>query len=164
MPIGGRPTPFASSRHVSSLDRSTTAPTQAPPPAPETSSMGAASGATDQAPQRGSHLLAPFAPRLLSICLSFRDGQKLRHGLLCLTRQGSGSDARRRGRASGSGGGRPASPRRSCAVLTVAPIQKGEQQLAHPSGLLLLHPVSGTVDQDGRPHLRAGAVLHALDA
>src|SRR6185295_18642142 len=62
--------------------------------------------------------------------------------------------------------------RRSFAVaaLMVCPfnrshggLQKIEQQPVHRSGLLLLHPVAGAIDQLAAEHARAGARLHRLE-
>src|SRR5208282_2614242 len=48
----------------------------------------------------------------------------------------------------------------SCLLL---PLQKLDQQLAHPLRLLLLHPMAGTIDQMAAQHPRAGALFHALE-
>src|SRR6185369_7807065 len=42
-------------------------------------------------------------------------------------------------------------------------LQKIEQQPVHRSGLLLLHPVAGAIDQLAAEHARAGARLHRLE-
>src|SRR5712671_1047503 len=43
------------------------------------------------------------------------------------------------------------------------PLQKLDQQLAHPFRLFLLHPMPGAVDQMTAEHPRAGAIPHALE-
>src|ERR1700730_5844492 len=43
------------------------------------------------------------------------------------------------------------------------PLQKLDQQLAHPLRLLLLHPMAGAVDQMAAKHPRARALLHPLE-
>src|ERR1700738_4116324 len=43
------------------------------------------------------------------------------------------------------------------------PLQKFDQQLAHPFRLFLLHPMPGAVDQMTAHHPRAGALLHSLE-
>src|SRR5271167_1370356 len=48
----------------------------------------------------------------------------------------------------------------SCLLL---PLQKLDQQLAHPLRLLLLHPMAGAIDQMATQHPRACALLHPLE-
>src|ERR1700731_409368 len=45
----------------------------------------------------------------------------------------------------------------------LSPLQKLDQQLAHPFRLFLLHPMPSAVDQMTAQHPRAGAILHALE-
>src|SRR5271165_6263967 len=47
----------------------------------------------------------------------------------------------------------------SCPLL---PLQKLDQELAHPLRLLLLHPMAGAIDQMATQHPRARALLHPL--
>src|SRR5436305_463199 len=49
------------------------------------------------------------------------------------------------------------------APLVSTLLQELDEQLAHGFGLLLLHPVSGALDQVRRDHLRARDLLHALE-
>src|ERR1700740_3717846 len=43
------------------------------------------------------------------------------------------------------------------------PLQKLDQERAHPLGLLLLHPIAGAIDQMATEHSRAGPLLHPLE-
>src|SRR5271156_5086552 len=48
----------------------------------------------------------------------------------------------------------------SCLSL---PLQKVDQERAHPLRLLLLHPMAGAIDQVATQHPRACALLHPLE-